>query len=177
MPNRKMKLAVSFLALLLALQAAAASAQTLVDSKPKFSLVITLPVAEGKPNLQKLRVMEFNRSKESYREDGCLEKRGFFTISILYNGKPLQERDAEARKKREEAAKATPCDIPTQTMRPNNGWPRYFDLTQDFPVEVPGSYEVTVSRESDLEHPEKSMTVKSNTLRFWVQEPIADKPQ
>jgi hypothetical protein len=172
-----MKLTLSFLALLLALQAAVARAQTAEDSKPKFNLVLGLFVVDGKPDLHKLRVMEFNNSKESYREDGCLEKRGFFTISILYNGKPLQERDAEARKKREEAAKATPCDIPTQTMRPNNGWPRYFDLTQDFPVEVPGSYEVTVSRESDLDHPEKSVTVKSNTLRFWVQEPIAENPQ
>jgi len=40
----------------------------------------------------------------------------------------------------------------------------------------PGTYEITVSRDSDLEHPEKGVTVTSNTLTFVVPEPDAADP-
>jgi hypothetical protein len=36
---------------------------------------------------------------------------------------------------------------------------------------VPGTYEITVTRETDRWNPEKSVTVKSNTLTIVVPEP------
>jgi hypothetical protein len=36
---------------------------------------------------------------------------------------------------------------------------------------VPGTYEIAVTRETDRDHPEKSVTVKSNTLTVVVPQP------
>jgi hypothetical protein len=41
----------------------------------------------------------------------------------------------------------------------------------------PGTYEITVSRETDTGHPDKSVSVKSNTLTIVVPEPEAAEPK
>jgi hypothetical protein len=40
----------------------------------------------------------------------------------------------------------------------------------------PGTYEVTVSRETDPDHPDRSVTVKSNTITITVPEPETEAP-
>ena len=42
---------------------------------------------------------------------------------------------------------------------------------------VPGTYEITVTRETFPWNPEKSVTVKSNTITIVVPEPEANAPQ
>jgi len=42
---------------------------------------------------------------------------------------------------------------------------------------VPGTYEITVTRETDPWNLAKSVTVKSNTLTIVVPEPGADTPK
>jgi hypothetical protein len=44
-------------------------------------------------------------------------------------------------------------------------------------MSVPGTYEITVTRETDRWNPEKSVTVKSNTLTIVAPEPSAAAPQ
>ena len=117
-----------------------------------------------------LNVEETNTSNEPLREAGCLEDQGVLSISIVYNGSPLQERDAAARKKREASAKRGPCRVRSDAIAPGKSWTRQLYFSWDYPLCKPGTYEVTVSRESDLEHPEKSVTVKSNILTIVVPE-------
>ncbi len=176
MPNRKMKMTLSFVAVLLALQSAAVSAQISDKPEQKYSLAISLITAgRFNPNYRQLRVVETNVSNEAFREAACFERLGVFKISVLYNGEPLQERDPEMRKKRAEEAKLTRCKQKNLDLMPGDFLLKYLDLGYDFPVEAPGTYEVTVSRESDLEHPEKSVTVKSNTISFVVPEPTTQE--
>jgi hypothetical protein len=57
------------------------------------------------------------------------------------------------------------------TINPGESGTRYLPFAVDYPLCKPGTYEITVSRESDPEHPEKSVTVQSNTLTIVVPEP------
>lgn len=173
------KLASYFVVLIFAIQTAAICAQNPLNRVPKFSLTIFLfqnggaeSEMPGQPIFRMIRVEETNTSNESIFEAGCLELQGLFHISVLYNGVPLEERDTATRMKREAKAKQTPCRaLATNEIRPGQSWTRYLGFAWDYPMCKPGTYEITVSRESNLEHPEKSVTVKSNTLTIVVPEP------
>lgn len=158
----------------------ALSAENPENREPKFTLAISLfqpggghSAMPGQPEFREIRVIETNTSNEPLLEAGCWERQGVFSISVIYNGVHLAERDAGARKKREEQARQTPCMLPAShaVINPGESWTRYLVFSADYPLCRPGTYEVTVSRESDLEHPEKSVTVKSNTLTIVVPEP------
>jgi len=56
-------------------------------------------------------------------------------------------------------------------LQPGATRDRYLAMGWDYPMTEPGTYELTVSRPSDAEHPEKSVTVKSNTITLVVPEP------
>jgi hypothetical protein len=175
------KLALNLIIFLVVLQTAALCAQT--GSEPKFSLTISLFQPFGDhAAFRSLRVVETNTSNESFHEDGCYETRGVFNISIVHNGAPLQERDAVVRKKREQDAKLKACRVKSQYLKPGESWMRYLGFGGDYPMTEPGMYQITVSRESDLDHPENSLTVKSNTLTVVVSESgvittVAPKPE
>jgi hypothetical protein len=168
-----------FLALFAA-QAIVLRAQNSEKPAPKFTLNIYLfqnggaeSEMPGQPIFRKIRVVETNTSNEPLQEGGCWEDRGVFSISVLYDGAPLAVKDAAARKKRETEEKHTPCMVPRSkaVINPGETGTRYIPLSIDYPMCKPGTYEITVSRESDLEHPEKSVTVKSDTLTIVVPEP------
>jgi hypothetical protein len=165
------KIIFNLLLVLFALQAAGAQ-----SNDARFALKISFFTAGRlNPQFRKLRVIETNISEEQYSEDGCYEYRGVFNISVEHNGVPLQERDADARKTREEKAKHAWCKEMTLVMKPGASHERFLDLAYDFPVESPGTYEVTVSRSTDVEHPEKGVIVKSNTISFVVPEPTTQE--
>ena len=44
-------------------------------------------------------------------------------------------------------------------------------VSSEYDMTVPGTYEITVTRETDRWNPEKSVTVKSNTITIVVPEP------
>jgi hypothetical protein len=90
-----------FLVLMFAIQTFAVWAQTAEKPKPRFTLIISLVQPGSHPPggaiFRYLEVVETNVSFESIWQEVCPEERGIFGISILYNGVPLQERDAVAR--------------------------------------------------------------------------------
>jgi hypothetical protein len=53
----------------------------------------------------------------------------------------------------------------------------WVSLAAKYDVSRPGTYEVTVSRETDPDHPDKSVMVKSNTLTVIVPNAGADATQ
>jgi hypothetical protein len=173
------KTAFYFLFLLLAMQTAVLRAQNFQKQTPKFTLAIFLyqpggghSATPGQPEFRKIRVEETNISNEAFFEEGgCLEDQGVFRISVLYNGALLEEKDAAARKKREADAKLERCGTKGFEAKPGDSWTRYLSIVWDYPMCKPGTYEITVSRETDPLHPEKSVTVKSNTLTIVVPEP------
>jgi len=165
--------AIYLLILLFSMRTVVFYAQNTQKLTPKFTLTIydASQIGGGYP-FRSLRVVETNTSNEPLQEAGCWEDQGVFYISILYNGLPLKERDTAVRKKREADAKQTPCKVPRSkaVIPPGESGTRYLNFGWDYPMCQPGTYEITVSRESDLEHPEKSVTVKSNTLTIVVPE-------
>ena len=91
----------------------------------------------------------------------------------------MQERDETARKKREADAKLELCPVPTSkaVIPPGQSWTRYLNPDWDYPMTKPGIYEITVSRQTDLLHPGKSVIVKSNSLTIVVPDPKAAVPK
>ncbi|MGD0892386.1 MAG: hypothetical protein ABR923_12725 [Terracidiphilus sp.] len=168
------KPALHFLPMLLAVQTFILGAQTVETPKPRFSLVIFYSNLGGS-TYHDLRVVETNTSNDSIFEHGCLEFKGVFRISILYNGSPLKERDETARKKREVDARSGYCRAMDAIIGPGESWERYLAFGSDYPMTEPGTYEITVSRDSDLEHPEKGVTIKSNTVTVVVPEQLPAK--
>ena len=164
-------------AVLLAVQASALGAQSAEKPAPKFTLTIfdaSVTGVKGHP-YRGVRVEETNTSNVSIVGPPCPEIRSLFRITVQLNGHPVQERDAAARKKREDT---TLCkQLPDGgTIQPGGRLIRYMSFGWDYPMIEPGTYEITVSRDSDLEHPEKGVTVTSNTLTFVVPEPDAENP-
>jgi hypothetical protein len=127
----------------------------------------------GQQEFREIRVIEINTSNEPLYEAGCWEHQGVFRISVAYNGVHLEERSRAARNRREARSKQTPCmlSLSSAVLNPGESWTRYLVFSADYSLCKPGTYEITVSRESDLEHPEKSVTVKSNVLAITVPEP------
>ena len=143
---------------------------------PRFTLAISLflpygaPSGPGQPYIRDLKIVETNASNEQIQEAGCWESQGIFHVTVFFHGSLLKEKDQAARRERETKARAHPCKVPLSdaVIEPGKTWTRYLPLSVDYPMTEPGTYEITVSRESDLEHPERSVTVRSNPLTVVV---------
>jgi len=174
------KLAIAFIALLITLHAViiCAQAPNSENSQPRFSLTISAfyPAGAGTPGhatFRELRVDETNLSNEPLQEVECWFLRGGYSLSVTHNGSPQKERDEARRKRREANEKLKSCRGVRSSYLIPPGETRGFligSFSSDYPLDQPGTYKVTVSRESDPEHPEESVTVKSNTITIEVSE-------
>jgi hypothetical protein len=167
-----------FLVVVLAMQASVICAQAPQKSEPQFTLTISEYHGEFGPGLDRLNVVMTNTSNEKIIMPGCEETRGYFTVTVLYNGVPLVEKD-EAARRRTETEEAQNCTFGPigGGIKPGKLREYWVSIRVKYDVSRPGTYEVTVSRETDPDHPEKSVTVKSNTLTVVVPEPAADATQ
>ncbi len=173
------KLAPYFVVMILATQAFAAYAQSTGMPEPQFMLTISeFHGGEFGPGLDRINVKETNISKEVITEPGCMEVRGSFTVSVSYNGAPLDEKDAAARL-RSEKKEQRYCTFGSgiNGIKPGESREYLVSIAAKYDVSRPGTYEVTVTREKDPDHPDKSVAVKSNTLTIVVPEPDAEAPQ
>jgi hypothetical protein len=162
----------------LTMQAALICAQTPEKPVPQFKLTISEYHHELGPGFNRVSVIVTNTSKEVFFEPGCSDMRNLYRVSVFYNGVPLDEKDAGARH-RAEAEQAANCthELGINPIKPGGSFSLWFDLAYRFDLSKPGTYEITVSRETDPDHPEKSVRVKSNTLTVVVPEPGADATQ
>jgi len=172
------KLAPYFVVLLFAISTAVLFAQTQEKPKPQFKLAISEYHHELGPRFNRVSVIVRNISSEVFFEPGCSDMRDLFRVSVLYNGVSMDEKDAAARH-RGEAEQAAFCthELGLNPIKPGESFQVFLDLADRYDLSRPGTYEVTVSRETDPDHPEKSVTVKSNTLTVIVPEPREAAPQ
>lgn len=184
------KLTLHLLMLLFATQAATICAQTREKPAPQFTLTIEPYYHEFGPIFNRVAVKMTNISDGVITEPGCAASRGLYILSILYNGNPLDEKDAAARHLRE-AKQVQFCtqELGINKIKPGESVDHWIGISSIFDVSRPGTYEITVSRETDpkpdasrpgtyLERasadPDRSVTVKSNTLTVVVPESSAD---
>jgi hypothetical protein len=181
------KPALYFLVLLLAMQSTVICAQKSEKPKPRFTLTIS---NSGSDSLGRyvLAVTETNISNEVLREAVCIpaafEDR--IKVTVVYNGTPLEMNEVKPAvqyiKKQEKEGKG---HCPTKTflheVQPGGGPEGAFEDNLDvsllYDMSKPGTYEITVSKETFPHNPEKSVTVKSNTLTIIVPEPKAEAPK
>jgi len=170
---------------LLAVQTAVLFAQTQRPSHsalgtrpgaPQFALNISEYRHDGRgPGKHRLRIVITNVSSEPLHLGGCATLRGLYVVTIVYNGVPIVEQDPAARRAGEAKMKQTPCatGAPSDIISPGGSNEEILSLTGPFAYDMsrPGTYEIALSRDSDPDHPEKSVTVKSNTLTIVVPEP------
>lgn len=155
------------------MQSATLSAQQGGKPEPRFTISISEYFHDFGRSTHRLRVIITNTSNDGLHIDGCGPMRGLYDISVLYNGVPLEEKDISSRHHREDETRHTFCvtDTANSKLPPGATIDDFLSLIPRYDMSKPGSYEVTVGRETYPYNPEKSVTVKSNTLTIIVPEP------
>ncbi len=180
------KLAQCFLLLIFAMQAVVIYAQQPEKPAPRFTLTIA---NGGMDSLGRyiLAVTETNISNELLRESVCMPAtfEVGIKVSVVYNGVPLEmdeTRPAVQHIKKDKAGKGhCPGRVFLHEAQPGGGPEGAFEDNLDvsllYDMSKPGIYEITVSKETFPHNPDKSVTVKSNTITITVPEPEAAAPQ
>jgi hypothetical protein len=169
------KLTSFFVVMIFAVQAIVVYAQSTEKPEPRFTLTLSMGRHGGEfsKNTQVLLVTLTNTSKEVIDEGWCLAFHGMYNLNVMYNGVPVEDTDAQKKyKKSRESGRCSGSYAggPTYPGKTKEEY-FYFDTTK------PGTYEFTVTRETFPWNPEKSVTVKSNTLTIVVPEPGTTSPQ
>lgn len=158
-----------FAAIVFISQIVTAHAQSTGETEPQFTLTISEYHGEFGPALDRIRVRETNISKSIIYDPGCVEVRGWITVSILYNGSLLEEKDATRRRHWEKVySESCTSGGGLNGIKPGKFADYLVSLAFKYDLSRPGTYDITATMESDPEHPEKSVKVKSNTLTVVV---------
>jgi hypothetical protein len=164
----------------LALLASAVSplAQAPEKPAPRFALTISEKHEGIRPTSRNILVTETNISNGVITESGCPALRGWYNVSVVYDGVLLEETDAVGRLRKLREGHA-PCNgsLLIRETKPGESLQLPLNLTGLYDLSKPGRYEITVTKETEPDHPERNVTVKSNTLTIIVPEPGAAAPQ
>jgi hypothetical protein len=157
-------------AIVLVVQAVFAFAQVPAQPAPTFTLTISQVGYGGTtPGNYAVRVKLKNISDHEIGDQGCLALRDWFNVSVIYNGVPMEETDA-VRSLKEIRKLTKPCEGSYTGWKIEPGEEHYYRLnvSEFYDMSKPGTYEVTVTRETNPKHPDLSVTVKSNTVAIMV---------
>ena len=180
--------AQNFVVMIFALQTVVLCAQVHEKATPKFTLTLSNGGVDAWGGYV-LAVTETNISNEVIREGGCLPlafKNGV-NITVVYNGVNIKmdETKPMVLHFRKHRAQPVPCSgsVSGHEAKPGGGPESSFednvDISLLYDMSKPGTYEITVSKETFPHDPDKSVTVKSNTLTIVVPEaggPILTTP-
>jgi hypothetical protein len=180
------KIALHLLMLLFAMRIVVLCAQTREEPEPGFTLT-ALENHDVGPRFDRVTVRMTNISNDVITEPGCAQWRGLYVVSVLYNGVPLEEKDTATRRASDaKIAQSCTHELGINKIEPGEHIDHWFDLAYRYDLYKPGTYAITVSKETDpkpdpatpwtyLERPpgdhDRSVTVKSNTLTIVVPEP------
>jgi hypothetical protein len=176
-----------FFVLLIAMHTVALCAQTREEPEHGFSLTIEEYHHELGPRFDRVTLRIKNNSNDVITEPGCAQWRGLYVLSVLYNGVVLEEKDVASRRASDaKVAQFCTHELGINRIKPGEYRDHWFDLAERYDVSRPGTYTITVYKEMDpkpdpsipgmyLERaqgdPDRSETVKSNTLTVVVPEP------
>jgi hypothetical protein len=182
------KFGMNLIALMLLSSVATLIAQTPEKLAPTFALAIEeKPLeAENTPGTLILLVKYTNIS-DAIQKDDCVVSPVAYKMVVLRDGLPAEKRKTRS-KKTEESPDPRRIKRPLIMEQDNcHGINKGIDpgkivkftlwVSTEYDLTVPGTYEITVTRETDRWNPEKSVTVKSNTLTIVVAEPGSTAPQ
>jgi len=169
-----------FIAPFFVMHAVMVIAQKTEKPAPRF----TLTISNGGPDSlgrYVLEVTETNISNEVLRESVCVPA-AFevgIKVSVIYNGSPLDMDETRPAtryiKSKREGKGLCPGKVFTHEAKPGGGPEGAFEDNLDvsllYDMSKPGTYEITVYKETFPHSPEKSVTVKSNTIAIVVPEP------
>ena len=186
------RLSAILLALVFLSSAVILFAQTQGSTNPTFALAIEeKPLeAENAPGTRMLLVKYTNIS-DVIQKDGCVVTPVVYKIVVLRNGLPAEKRKTHSKNADESQdqgktntyrikvhhTEADSCHGVDRGLNPGESVKFTLWVSSEYDMTVPGTYEITVTRETDRWNPEKSVTVKSNTLTIVVLEPGADATQ
>jgi hypothetical protein len=149
-------------------------AQTSGKPEPGF----TLTLSEGHrgsivASYQVLVVKLTNISKEVIDRTACDLAGRMYSLEVVYNGVPVEKTEAERKwRKKMDAGECYGGEMIEHT-KPGESRSDTFCYN----TTKPGTYEITATRETFPGQPEKSVTVKSNTLTVVVPEPGKTAPK
>jgi hypothetical protein len=185
------KFGMNLIVLVILSSVATLFAQTPKKLAPTFALAIEMkPLeAENTPGTLILLVKYTNVSNV-IQNDACMITPSAYRILVLRDGIAAEKRNPKKATEMNNEDNSNGYRIKvTRTEQDacrggvnkglNPGQSVKFPLwvSSEYDMTVPGTYDITVTRETDPWVPEKSVTVKSNTLTVVVPEPGANAPK
>jgi len=139
-----------------------------------FTLTLSMGRHSGEysPETQVLIVKLTNTSKEVMHRTVCDSWGEMYNLEVVYNGIPVEKTDAE--KERRKKLEAGDCHSFSGSGSAVAEHTKPGESRQDilyYNTTKPGTYEITATKETYPGHPEKSVTVKSNTITIVVPVP------
>lgn len=164
-----------FISLIFAMLSVVIIAQTVGKPAPGFTLTLSVGrhSSEIPKNIRVLLVKLTNTSSDVNYEDACLAFHGWYNLTVVYNGVPVEDTDKQKEFKKQRATGECNGSRTARNVKPGESRDDlfYYDTSK------PGTYEFTVDRETFPMNPEKNVTVRSNTLTIVVPEPEAIVPR
>src|ERR1035437_4402753 len=174
------KLALKSLVMFFAMQGIFLYAQLPEKPTPRFTLTISTDKGGRDPlGSYTLEVVETNISNEVLSEAQCapLTFESGIKVTIVYNGVPLgmdETKPAVQYIRKQDKEHISHCHGKSMLheVKPGGGpegaFYGIFNVSLLYDMSKPGTYEITVAKETYPHNPEKSVTVKSNTLTIVV---------
>jgi len=101
---------------------------------------------------------------------------GMYNMIVTYNGDPVPETDEMKELQRYRTRDCAAGEYPVE-IKAGETITFEMEVHTFYEVRKPGAYDVTVTWETFPREPDKSVTVKSNTITVVVPEPGAETPQ
>ncbi len=158
-----------FVVLLIAMQTIVIYAQTPEKLAPGFTLTLSEqhPLGNTQPNAHMLNVRLTNISNEVNHRTPCESYGGMYNLKVVYDGIPVEETDEERKTRKQMESGECWGSLKAQHTKPG-------EFRDDFVyyfTDKPGTYEITATKETVPGQPDKSVTVRSNTITIVVPEP------
>jgi hypothetical protein len=177
--------------MIFAMQAVATYAQTAEEPALKFSLSIEeKQLGADYPATDHEFLVKYTNTSDTIQQDDCANRPWVYTLVILRDGLPVEKKTVD----RQTDESSNPgginvhrinihpetlmnCGKMTRGFKPGESVKFPLWVSSEYDVTAPGTYEITVTRETDRWNPEKSVTVKSNTTTIVVPQPAVVAPQ
>jgi hypothetical protein len=161
-----------FLALFFAMQTVALYAQTIEKPEPTFVLSIgeDKEAVRTNPGLHRVLVkytrISFGFEDEKYHEEAM----GMYQMVVLRNGAPVAETDAMRDLTAYRKADDNPTIMDPRLLKTGESWITPLDVSDYYDMTSPGTYQITVTRESLPGNPDFSVPVSSNSVTIVVSQ-------